>query len=238
MAKEPSVWVVAMIDHRFIHNLFEDKVKKPKYQIVEAYIPTIKVLKKQVKGKKFFEEVPLMMNYGFFKVPRYFIPNAHFLNEMKKDIRCIHSFLVDNLASTARKDLTYTKLYNPLGIAMVTRKAIRRIKRQEESNSIYTDKDIDTLFEGQLITLQCYPFEGIPAEILEIDRKKKKVQVKLLIDTPLVKQSKIWLMLENIFFTRYMEDYIADQPMKEKSLEEIKSRNKSSKVFTDGDSVE
>lgn len=238
MAKEPSVWAVALIDHRFIHNLFEDTIRKPKYRIVESYIPTIKVLKKQVKGKKFFEEVPLMLNYGFFKVPRYFVPNPHFLVEMKKDIRCIQNWLIDGLASKQRGRLGYEKLHNPLGVALARSNDISIIKEQEESKSIYTEKDLNTLYEGMVITLQCYPFEGIPAEIITIDRKRKRVEVELLIETPLSRQSTTWVHFENIFYTRYMEDYVPDQAMREKSLEEIRSKNKASKIFKDGDSPE
>lgn len=236
MAKEPSVWVVAMIDSKFIDNLFEDLLKKKKYRIVEAYIPTMKVLQKQVKGKKYFKEVPLLLNYGFFKVPKYFVPNYHFLNDMKKDIRCIYSWLIDPISET--KKISYYqihKLHNPMGVALAENVEITKIRDHENLKTIYTDKDLKTLYKGQRITLQCYPFEGLPAKILTIDEGRKQVRVELLLETSLGRQSNIWVSFENIFFTKYMEDYI-DGPMKEQSIEEIQSRKSSLKnsIMRDG----
>ena len=244
MAKEPSIWVTALVDIKFVNNLFEDLLKHPKYRLIEPYIPTIKVLKKQVKGKKFFQDVPLMLNYGFFKVPKYFVSNPQFLGSMKKDIRCIYSWLIDPLY---RKPLpriyVFNVLPNPMGIALVQHEAIDQIKRQESLNTIYSDKDIKTLYKGQRLTLQCYPFEGLPAEIERIDLDRKKVKVKLLLETSMIKDSNIWVAFENLFFTRYMEDYI-ESPMKEESIEDINSRQSNLKnsmmkdMDTDGTDTE
>lgn len=226
MAKKPSTWVTALIDQKNLHTLFEDMLGKRKYQLVEVYIPTIKVLKKQIKNKKYFEEVPLMMNYGFFKVPNYFIPNSHFLVEMKKDLRCIYDWLIDPIAiKKESKHLKYRN--NPLGVAIVSDLGINLIKKQQERYTIYTEKEIDTLYESQNIILQCYPYEGLPAKILTIDKAKRKVKVQLLLDAGLLRKTMVWVEFENIFFTKYMDDYI-DKPMKEVSLEEMEFKNKGS----------
>jgi transcription antitermination factor NusG len=235
MAKEPSVWVVATIDAKFIHNLFEDLFKMEKYKVVESYIPTMKVLYKQVKGKKYYKEVPLLLNYGFFKVPRYFVPNPHFLAAMKTDIRCIYGWVTDPVS--VAKDGPLKFLSNPSRIALAENVEIARIREHENLKTIYTEKDLDTLYVGQTITLQCYPFEGLPAKILNINRDRKKVEVKLLLETPLSKQSKIQVSFENIFFTKYANDYI-DGPMKEQSIEEIQAKrgNAKNSIMRDGDS--
>lgn len=235
MAKEPSVWIVAIIDFKYIDNLFEDLFKMTKYKVVESYIPTMKVLHKQVKGKKYYKDIPLLLNYGFFKVPRYFIPNPHFLNTMKNDVRCIYNWLIDPVAVS--KDGPLKFLSNPMKVALAEGVDIARIRDHENLKTIYTEKDLNTLYEGQQIVLQCYPFEGLPARILHINRDRKKVEVKLLLETPLSKQSKIQVSFENIFFTKYANDYV-DGPMKEQSIEEInmKRGNKKNSIMRDGDS--
>jgi hypothetical protein len=156
---------------------------------------------------------------------------------MKEDIRCIYSWLIDPVASKNEGYLHFVKLHNPLKVAMADGVEVARIRDHENLKTIYTEKDLKTLYKGQQITLQCYPFEGLPAKIIEIDRERKRVEIRLLLETPLNKQSKIWVSFENIFFTRYSEDYV-EGPMKEQSLEEIqlKRGGRKNSIMRDGDS--
>lgn len=226
MAKAPSKWVICYIDQDNLHLLSTDLRKQPKYQSVRAYIPCIQILKKKLKGKHHFDNVPLLFNYGFFEVPKYFIPNPYFLEQMKKDIRCIYGWVTDPLAKSKTQPLLdYAKycLYNPMGVAVASDKEMRRVRKAEANKSIYTEKDVDTLYVGKQIILRKYPFADIPAEIVEIDKNKKEVKVKLLLDTP-ISSKPISVSFENIFWSVY-QTYLDPKP-KEESIEDIKIKFK------------
>lgn len=226
MARSPHKWVICYIDIKKMHLLSVDLRKQAKYESVRSYIPEVKVLKKKLKGKNHFDKLPLLFNYGFFKVPKYFIPNPYFLEQMKKDIRCIYGWVMDPLAKSNHQPvLEYGKysLYNPMGVALATDEEMAKIKVAETTQSIYTAKDIDTLYIGKQIILKKYPFEGLPAEIYSIDKHKKEVMVKLMLDTPLSGKP-IRVAFENIFWSVY-QTYLNPEP-KEESIEDLRMRYK------------
>lgn len=226
MAKQPYKWVICYIDISKLHLLGMDLRKHDRYRSVQAYMPCIKILKKKLKGKEHFESVPLLFNYGFFKVPKYFIPNYHFLDQMVRDIRCLYAWVKDPARSKKDPLLSYGKLtlYNPSGVALATDREVLKIKKAEKNRSIYSSKDLDTLYEGKIIILKKYPFEDLPAEIVSIDRKKKKAYVRLLLETNITERA-IEVSFENIFYTAYQDNYL-NLEMKEQSIEEIRTKNK------------
>ena len=236
MAKSATKWVICYIDATKLHLLSVDLRKHEKYRRVEAYIPSVEILRKKLKGKNQFETVPLLFNYGFFKVPKYFIPNPHFLEQMESEIRCLYAWVKDPLSKSTKASLLHYakgKLYNPMGVALATDKEINAVKEHEKQKAIYTEKDIDTLYEGKIIILQKYPFDNLPAEIMEIDRVKKEVKVKLLIDTFMAAKP-IRVAFENIFYSVYQSNYL-NLEMKEQSIEAI---NQKFKNFTGKDHAE
>src|SRR5688572_29236437 len=90
-------WLVAYIEAEYIPKVQEDLKKKKDFDEIEVYIPTVKILKKKFKGKEQFEEVPLLFNYGFFKVPRHLAVSRKFLDKMKESISCIFAWVRDPL---------------------------------------------------------------------------------------------------------------------------------------------
>jgi transcription antitermination factor NusG len=221
MAKEPTLWAIAYVDPKRIHTLERDFMKHSKYRIVTAFVPIVKVLNKQFKGKKTFTEVPLLFNYGFFKVPKYFIPNPHFLEAMKKDFECIAGWVTDRALSTKKKGVM-EDLYNPKAIAIASMHEIKRLRKAEELSTFYSAEDVNTLYIGKCITLHTYPFDGIPVIITEINKKNHYVKVKLSDEASL---RPVKISFDNIFFTAYKDDYL-NEKMKEEYLDDLKSRNK------------
>ncbi len=230
MAKHPAVWVVTYINIDRLHTLSRDLYKYSKYKTIEAFIPKVKILKKKFKGKNHYEEVPLMFNYGLFRVPKYFIPNPYFLTEMKRDIECLYNFLINQSANTKASVMYYGEfLYNPMGVAIVKDEDVANLARLSKAQSIYTAKDLDTLYPGKIIILHGYPFDNIRAEIIQIDTHKKEVEVRLLLSTAM---SKVRVSFDNIFYTIYQSQYL-DSAMKEQSLEELTRKKKTDKLYRD-----
>jgi len=224
MAKVPMVWVACYVNIDRLHTLSRDLHKYTKYKKVEAFIPKVKIIKKKFKGKNHYEEIPLMLNYGLFRVPRYFIPNPYFLVEMKKDIECIYNWLTDVTIPKNEPVIHYGEiLYNPMRVAVIKAHEIAPLAEAAKINSIYTAKDLDTLYPGKIITLRGYPFDNIEAEILKINPLKREVEVKLILFAS-IKVVKV--AFDNIFFTIYQSQYL-DSAMKEQSIEDITKNQKS-----------
>ena len=215
MAARPSTWVICYINSAKLKFLDEELSQFPKYKQITAYIPMVKVLKKQFKNQKHYDEVPLLFNYGFFEVPSYFIYNPHFLDMMKKDISAIYAWV---------RNPGLTIEINPNWIATASSKEIMNLVLQQEDNSIRSGKDVEDLGVGSTVTLSGYPFDGLQAEIVEIDKKKKEVWVKLDLESSMTNRVKV--DFDNIFFTVYKSDYM-NTAMKEKSTDAFEAQSHS-----------
>lgn len=221
MPKRPIKWVIAYIDSSKIHLLERDLGRHRKYRLVRVYIPKVKVLKKKFKGKEYFDEVPLLFNYGFFEVPEYFIPNPHFLEQMQKDIECIYAWVKDPAVDIQLNSrLSYRQ--NPKALALTDAETIYNLALEQEEKSIYSSKDVQKLVPGKIITLAGYPFDGLDAEVIQVDEKRKEVEVRLLLGNL---TNKIKVSFDNVFYTIYKSEYM-NTSMKETSLEDIEEKRK------------
>lgn len=189
--KPTHAWCIAYIDAERIQHAEKQLRKSSLYYDVEHYIPTVQILKKQFKGKDHFEDVPLLFNYGFFKIPIEKAANPEFLNKLRQDISCISGW-VKNATRLAK---------NGTNIAMASDEEIVQLIKYSKSHSIHTSKDIRDLAVGKLIHLIGYPWEGMPAEVMAIDLEKRKVTVGLIIEDELGKP--VTVSFDNIFYTIY-----------------------------------
>jgi len=226
------VWVVAYINRDYIERVEQDLLQKG-FGAIRVFIPTTRILKKQFKGKNFYEYVPLLFNYGFFQIPYRNACNAEFLKNLKDEIPAIYSWVVDPLQVIKKRP--NLRMDNKGGtpeveeedkpkvlkkdryprVALAKEEEIVALLKVSESLSIFSDDVVDKLEIGSFITLRGYPYEGMPAEIVSINKKDKKIKVKLLLETFM---AEVLVSFENIFYTVY-SNY--DEDSKEKSLEDI-----------------
>lgn len=198
-------WVVAYIDSAHIDKVTQELAKYREYAEVEAYIPTVKILKKTFKGKQTFEEVPLLFNYGFFKIPRKFAIYSKFLEDLKNNISCIYDWVKD--PHKVRKTKPGLQLgerdnYSEKDIPAATANAkeISELLKKSFNYSAHSADDIDKLEAGQTITLHGYPFDGVMATVVEINHRKETVKVKI----PIFDQLRnVDVSYDNVFFTIY-----------------------------------
>lgn len=198
-------WCIAYIDGTHIDKVTRELAKHKEYAEVEAYIPTIKILKKTFKGKQTFEEVPLLFNYGFFKIPRKFAIYPKFLEELKNDISCIYDWVKDPHKIRKTKPglkLGEREVYSEKDIMAATAniKEITELIKKSFNYSAHSSEDIQQLAPGNIITLHGYPFEGMTAKVVEINPKKETVRVKLTIFDQL---RDVNVSYDNVFFTIY-----------------------------------
>lgn len=217
-----NVWVVAYINRDHI-GIAEEELKRYGHKEVEAYIPTVRLLKKKFKGKNVFEFVPLLFNYGFFKIPYSKAVNPDYLMELRHHITCIYAWVKDP-AKTVRSGKSGLKSDNSNNTdalpncAIATDREVATMVKATESMSIYNAEDLKQFSKGDYIKLEGYPFENMPAEIISINHKKGEVRVKLDIDA-IVKE--VTVSFENVFYSIY-KDF--DENSREDSTDELIDR--------------
>lgn len=231
--KDKYTWVIALIDKDHLKICGWELESSNKFSNVEAFIPQARILEKKQKGKKVFRNVPLLFNYGFFKVPTKKLKNYKYLNELKDHVTCITGYL-KNKANAKTKYLK-KGIDESLPFAIALPEQIAHLRKVEKANQIYTAKELSDVKEGDVIRLKGYPFDGMLAKVLKIDFKREKVKVKILEE--LCNEtlfSTMELEFENVFFSIYMAD-TEDKLMGHKSIDEIGSYNRSHNVFKDYD---
>jgi len=221
-----KIWCIAYVTTKYV-DLAERDLNHNMFQHIEVFIPTVKILKKTFKGQQEFDEIPLLFNYGFFKMPAKLASNPDYLAELRDKVSCIYGWVKDPLTVFRSKPILRPKNDfeyggGDVGIAMATDEEIAALAKSQELVSIYSSDDLDSVTEGSIITLHGYPFDNIDAEVLEIRTKKQEVRVRLLLEQVM---SEVTVSFDNVFYTIYQGGY-DESRLKEKSLEEMESNTR------------
>lgn len=205
MGKRESnmVWLIAYIHRDYIHKA-EEEIMYYEHTDVEVYIPTVRVLQKKFKGKNVFEFVPMLFNYGFLKVPYEKACDPEYLIRLKTQITCIYGWVKDPAKIQPDKTgLRRDNANSPDALpstAMATDREVASLIESSQSMSIFNKEDMERVKPGDHIKLQGYPFENMPAEIINIDHKKGEIRVKLDIESIM---REVTVSFENVFYTVY-----------------------------------
>ena len=233
------IWVIAYINRDHIHRVEQDLLKYG-FGSIRVYIPTVRILKKQFKNKNIYEYVPLLFNYGFFQLPYDKACDVEFLKELREKIPAIYAWVSDPIKVLTTKPKLRTdnseaeeekereidgiKVLNKPEqiphVATAKEEEIVSLLKAAENMSVFSDGIIEKLEVGSFIILQGYPYEGMAAEIVEINKVKKSVKVRLLLETMITTAT---VSFENIFYTVYSD---FDKTHREKSLDSIDSLGK------------
>lgn len=173
---------------------------------MKAIVPTISVLKKSRKGKNEYEDVPLLFNYGFIKMKPEKAFDRYYLNKLKRDIPGILSFMksLDYRPKRKRLRVDNAEDFDDYSrVATVTKEEVKKYRRMSKANKIFSVNDITRVAIGDYVVLRGYPFEGIPAIILESNLNTRKMLVKLYpeMDGSL----EIEVPMENVLYSAYHE---------------------------------
>lgn len=173
---------------------------------MKAIVPTISVLKKSRKGKNEYEDVPLLFNYGFIKMKPEKAFDRYYLNKLKRDIPGILSFMksLDYRPKRKRLRVDNAEDFDDYSmVATITKEEVKKYRRMSKANKIFSVNDITRVAIGDYVVLRGYPFEGIPAIILESNLNTRKMLVKLYpeMDGSL----EIEVPMENVLYSAYHE---------------------------------
>ena len=218
-------WLIAYIDSTTVNLVQKEIQRNPEYKEVEVFIPMVKVLKKTHKGEHQFEDVPLLFNYGFFKVPRKYAVSAAYLDNMQNNITCLYGWLKDPHKNIMRDATRKWKKIKDQDIpfATATSEEVTELVKKSFDYSIHSAEDMGTIKAGDFITLRGYPFDGLQAEVSEIDYKKKQARVMIHIFEG---KREVDVSFDNIFFTVYQSHNYDDSLSNYESLDEMAETKK------------
>lgn len=224
-------WVVAYVHKDYFDSIALDFIKSG-YSGIKVSVPSVRILVKRFKNERIFNRVPLLFNYGFIRLPNTIIYNRDELENMKKGVEGIVSWLYVPIKDLKykekkirenfkeyRKELkkqgnwdkdTDIQLKASMAITLrqvpkvyvVKEAEIRKLEQCALHYSTFCAEDLKKINIGQTILLKGYPFEDIPAEIVNINFSKQKVKVKLLVQGNTLVRN-IELDFENVFYTIY-----------------------------------
>lgn len=222
MLTSKKIWVIAYINREFI-DIAKDEIKRYKHDDIEVYIPTVRVLKKKFKNKNQFEFVPLLFNYGFFKIPYNKVMNPEYLSELRQQITCIYGWVKDpakiqanNKSGLISDNSNFTDALPSVAIA--TDEEVTRLVQSSESMDIFDEKDLDRIKPGDVIKLNGYPFDDMLAEVISINPKKREVKVSLYMDLVI---KEITVSFENVYYSIYKNH---DESLSDNSTDDLASR--------------
>lgn len=191
------IWCVAYINRTFLHTITKDLERfAPE---VKSYIPTVRVLRKQFKNKKHFDEVPMLFNYGFFRLSYEDACNKDYLMRLKVSIQGIYSWLYNNDIPDVDEEGKYV---NTLKVGTVKIREITMLKRAALLNSVYSSDDITSVGADDYIILKGYPFDNIPAQVISVNAKRETVTVRLLPDASTL-FNEVEVSYSNVFYSIY-----------------------------------
>lgn len=180
------------------------ELKEKGYQNIKAIIPYIKILKKTIKGKMVYEDVPLLFNYGFIKMPTELAYSRYYLNKLKRQISGIRGWLKSTETLHPRKKkvrIDNVEDFDDFSIvATCTKEDVRRFRRLARENKSFSVDDLLNLKIGDYVVLKGYPFEGIDATVLNIDYVNKIVECLLY---PQNGKMVIKLPFDNVLYSVY-----------------------------------
>lgn len=203
--KTSYVYCIFRLDRKFYKRINKDLISRG-YKHVKAIVPTISVLKKSRKGKNEYEDVPLLFNYGFIRMRSDKAFDRYYLNKIKRDIPGILSFMksLDHKPKRKRLRIDNAEDFDDYSVvATISRDEVIRYKHMARANKIYSVDDITRVGIGDYVILRGYPFEGIPAILLESNLNTKKMLVKLYPETD--GNLEIEVPMENVLYSAYHE---------------------------------
>lgn len=225
-------WVVAYIDSTFLGQCQDQLTKHREYKEVEPLIPTVKVLKKKFKNKLHFEDVPLLFQYGFFKIPRSLAIHHAFLENLQKDISCIYGWVKDPLKKVRSRivekgqEKGLSDLHVP--VATATAEEISELIKATVNIGAHSADDINMLSSGDWIILKGYPYEGMNAEFISKNDKKRLVRVRLILFDAV---REVEVSFDNVFFTLYENEGYDETKLSKTSLDDMGQKNTLDKLM-------
>lgn len=198
-----TVYCIFYIDREYYTTLNEELSDKG-YGKIKAIVPTVRILRKIVHGTKVYEDIPLLFNYAFMKIPRELAYSRGFMRKLKDDIRGIRGWLKSPESlhpKKKKKRVDNMDIFDDFSlVATATKKEVRYFQRLSRKNKRYSFKDIMKIKVGDYLVLKSYPYDGIDATIEDINYKTNMITLMLY---PTLGKMKVTLTFDQVLDSVY-----------------------------------
>src|SRR5690606_23974803 len=106
--------------------------------------------------------------------------------------------------SKGKKKKPNTNKLRAIPYAYCDEETVKRLMKVAQKESIHSSEDIDTLKPGDIINLIGYPFEGMEATVVSIDKRGKSVIVEI---GDLGMSREVVVSFDNVFYSIYRGSY-------------------------------
>lgn len=180
MKRPPYTYAICRLDHKFWPYINQE-LKDRGYKHIRAIIPVVKVPLRSKAGHNDYKEVPLLFNYGFIRMTTEKAFNRQFLRKLKIQIPGITGWVHNTVTMHPRKQrkrIDNAEDWDDFSqVATVKKSDIKFYRRMARSKNIYSKADVINLKIGEYITLHGYPFEGMGAQVLDINLTTKYISL-------------------------------------------------------------
>jgi len=159
---------------------------------LEYLIPLVKVLKGKLKGEIFFEEKPLLLNYGFMRIPKHILTEREsmstiiqhsevlqgFFYRAKEDVKRDMERYEEAQSQAKEEGVNSSELFHkPILVQTIKQEQVDVLFKVARSMDNF--QNTEELQIGSYVILQNYPFSGLSAMVLE-KRGNGKVKLELI----------------------------------------------------------
>lgn len=216
----PYVYCICRIDRKYWKNINHDLQAKG-YSEMKCFVPTVQILKNSKNKKDNYEDIPLLFNYGFVRMRSDKAFNRNLLIKIRKDIPGILNFmksLSPMHPKRQKRRVDNAEDFDDFSkVATITREEFKYYKKLSKQNKIYNLSDI-AVKAGDYIILKKYPFEGLPAKVIDFNFSNHTVRVEIYPGEGSVLS--LQLPLENVLYTIY-DSYDEDELLSSDSVIDI-----------------
>ena len=181
--KKSSKWCIFNINNKHCLTIAKELKEKGYDKLgVKVSLPTVSILRKRQKGKDIYEDVPLLFNYGFVKMPTEMAYSRPLLRKLTRDITGICSWVKSNDTmheKKLRRRIDGEDFDDFSKVAIASNNEVRRFKRMSRENKVYQADEIINLSIDSYVVLRGYPFNGVNATIKEVNLVTKEITVML-----------------------------------------------------------
>lgn len=210
--KQPYVYCICYLDTKYYHLVPKDLLDKG-FSDCKSIIPTVKILYRASKNKTKYREVPILFNYGFIKIPTKKAYDRDFIRSLSNKVRGIRGFMKapDSIHPKKKKArVDNMDIFDDFSkVAIATKKEVRYFQRQARQNKRFSTEDLTQISIGDYIILKGYPYDGIEANVLDINYTNQTVKLLLY---PENGKMELTLPFDSVIYSVY-QNYDPDIPL-------------------------
>lgn len=201
---QPSVYCIFYLERDYYKRIDKDLERYGYGKLVRAIIPTVRILKKTVGCKEIYEEVPILFNYAFMRIPRSLSYSRDFMNKLKRKIPGIRGWVKSPETLHPRKikrRIDNMEVFDDFSlVATATKKEVRYFQKLSKLNKRFSVEDIVNIHIGDYLVLKGYPYDGVDATVLEVNHNTQMVKLLLY---PQMGRMEISLPFDQVIHTVY-----------------------------------